>query len=227
MRNIYETRIGRFDKPNARVQVIDPCTRKFSDFSRVVDKLVEEIKSKKVLMYCTGGVRCERASSYLKLKGIEDVYQLNGGIHSYQETFPDGGLFKGKNFVYDPRISVPYANCNSVIGRCMICDSPADDYRPQIRCKSCRMLVLVCVTCIDSSKDNAEFQFRLYCEQCVCADRMTVTSMEPPPGCHSKPKKSRADCKKFSAGQYCKFGDSCRFSHSNNSSSSSSSSEFS
>lgn len=52
-------------------------------------------------MYCTGGIRCEKASVYMKSKGVKDVYQLKGGIHRYMEAFPDGGFFKGKNFVFD------------------------------------------------------------------------------------------------------------------------------
>lgn len=57
-------------------------------------------------MYCTGGVRCERASAYLKLQGVDEVYHLRGGIHAYQEAYGDAGYFKGKNFVFDPRIAI-------------------------------------------------------------------------------------------------------------------------
>jgi len=59
-----------------------------------------------IYMYCTGGIRCEKASAYLCAKGYSNVYQLEGGIHRYLETFPDGGLFQGKNFVFDSRVSV-------------------------------------------------------------------------------------------------------------------------
>ena len=67
----------------------------FSEFVRSMDVHIPEIKGKKVMMYCTGGVRCERASSYLRSKGVENVYQLSGGIHAYQQMFPSGGFFKG------------------------------------------------------------------------------------------------------------------------------------
>lgn len=105
VRNIYETRIGKFDV-NGSIEVIDPLTRKFSDVKGFIDANLERLKEKSVFMYCTGGVRCETASSYLKMKGVTDVYQLRGGIHAYMEAFPDGsGYFRGKNFVYDPRIA--------------------------------------------------------------------------------------------------------------------------
>ena len=110
VRNFYETRVGYFvqgETPNdaQAKKAVDPFTRSFSDFKYFVDKSAEEYKDKKVLMYCTGGVRCERASQYLISKGVDDVYQLYGGIHAYQEKYPRG-FFKGKNFVYDPRVAV-------------------------------------------------------------------------------------------------------------------------
>ena len=63
-------------------------------------------KGKKVLMYCTGGIRCEKASAMLIKEGVPEVYQLSGGIHRYLESYPDGGLFKGKNFVFDKRVAL-------------------------------------------------------------------------------------------------------------------------
>jgi predicted sulfurtransferase len=89
-----------------RVTAIDPMTRVFSDFKMFVDKNVQLLKrKKKILMYCTGGVRCETASAYMKIKGLE-ACQLSGGIQRYQEVFGDTGFFKGKNFVFDPRGAV-------------------------------------------------------------------------------------------------------------------------
>jgi len=124
VRNFYETRIGRFEFTPAAasaaasaIAAIDPKTRSFSDFRHYVDAHAAEYVGKKVLMYCTGGVRCERASAYLKSKAEEhgqtDVYQLFGGIHGYQEKYPQG-FFKGKNFVYDPRVAVSAADAAPV-----------------------------------------------------------------------------------------------------------------
>ncbi len=122
VRNFYETRIGRFEYPpppsssssgsssgNDSINVaVDPATRAFSDFPTYLSENEHTFKGKKVLMYCTGGVRCERASALLKaMTSPAEVYQLHGGIHAYQEQFPGtDGFFKGKNFVYDPRVAV-------------------------------------------------------------------------------------------------------------------------
>lgn len=72
---IPESQIGRF------TGAVLPPVRKFSSFPKWVDENMETLQGKKVLMYCTGGIRCEYGSAYLKMKGIEDVYQLHGGIH--------------------------------------------------------------------------------------------------------------------------------------------------
>jgi hypothetical protein len=113
-RNLYETRIGHFsvETPSGTLQPMDPASRQFSDFARYIDSKVDDLNGRQVLMYCTGGVRCERASAYVRyalgrVGGSADVYQLSGGIHAYMEEYPEGGYFKGKNFVFDPRIAIP------------------------------------------------------------------------------------------------------------------------
>ncbi|KAK4586860.1 hypothetical protein RGQ29_023862 [Quercus rubra] len=102
-RNLYETRIGKFHAPN--VETLDPGIRQYSDLPSWIDDKSEQLKGKRVLMYCTGGIRCEMASAYIRSKGagFENVFQLFGGIQRYLEQFPDGGFFKGKNFVFDHR----------------------------------------------------------------------------------------------------------------------------
>ena len=170
-RNFYETRIGRFERPTGGVP-IDPMTRSFSDFFSFVDdpQVLEKLQGKRVMMYCTGGVRCERASAYLKSRlatlsaesegATTEVYQLSGGIHRYMEQFPDPekSLFKGKNFVYDPRITVGHAELDAtatgtkgdtvvVVGKCIGCGCNYDDYSFQVRCLLCRVLVLACPSC--------------------------------------------------------------------------------
>lgn len=145
-RNIYETRIGKFQSPN--VDTLDPETRQYSDLPAWIDEHSEHLRGKHVLMYCTGGIRCEMASAYIRSKGagFENVFQLFGGIQRYLEQFPDGGYFKGKNFVFDHRISVGSQEAN-IIGTCLICPCPFDDYTSRCRCCYCRMLVLVCYDC--------------------------------------------------------------------------------
>ncbi|XP_006887024.1 PREDICTED: thiosulfate sulfurtransferase/rhodanese-like domain-containing protein 2 [Elephantulus edwardii] len=109
-RNFYESKIGRFQG------CLAPNIRKFSYFPSYVDKNLDLFKEKRVLMYCTGGIRCERGSAYLKAKGVcKEVFQLKGGIHKYLEEFPDG-FYKGKLFVFDERYALSY-NDNIVSGR--------------------------------------------------------------------------------------------------------------
>eukprot|EP00877_Chromochloris_zofingiensis_P013686 jgi/Chrzof1/8571/Cz03g15310.t1 len=147
-RNVYETAIGHFRVPG--VPLLDPQTRCFSDLPDWVDDHAQCLAGKTVLMYCTGGVRCERASAYLREKGpaFANVYQLKGGIQHYLEAFPDGGYFKGKNFVYDDRGAVgPEQGPGEVVGTCIGCSTQYDDYGPRCRCRSCRLLVLLCHNC--------------------------------------------------------------------------------
>nr|XP_043621535.1 rhodanese-like domain-containing protein 6 [Erigeron canadensis]XP_043621536.1 rhodanese-like domain-containing protein 6 [Erigeron canadensis]XP_043621538.1 rhodanese-like domain-containing protein 6 [Erigeron canadensis]XP_043621539.1 rhodanese-like domain-containing protein 6 [Erigeron canadensis] len=145
-RNLYETRIGKFHAPN--VETLDPEIRQYSDLPSWLDTHSDKLRGNQILMYCTGGIRCEMASAYIKSKGpgFENVFQLYGGIQRYMEQFPEGGYFKGKNFVFDHRVSVGSSNAN-VLGNCLICSFPFDDYSSRIRCSYCRMLVLVCNEC--------------------------------------------------------------------------------
>ncbi|XP_042487573.1 rhodanese-like domain-containing protein 6 isoform X2 [Macadamia integrifolia] len=145
-RNLYETRIGKFQTPN--VQTLDPEIRQYSDLPAWIDNHSEQLQGNCVLMYCTGGIRCEMASSYIRSKGagFEHVYQLFGGIQRYLEQFPDGGFFKGKNFVFDHRISVG-TSARDIVGSCLLCGCAFDDYSSRSRCTYCRMLVLICDGC--------------------------------------------------------------------------------
>ncbi|XP_057493087.1 rhodanese-like domain-containing protein 6 isoform X3 [Actinidia eriantha] len=145
-RNLYETRIGKFQTPN--VETLDPEIRQYSDLHSWIDNNSEQLRGSCVLMYCTGGIRCETASAYIRSKGdgFENVFQLFGGIQRYLEQFPDGGFFKGKNFVFDHRVSVGSSDAN-ILGTCLLCSSPFDDYSSRSRCTHCRMLVLVCDCC--------------------------------------------------------------------------------
>eukprot|EP00605_Chrysophyceae_sp_TOSAG23-4_P000948 GSChrysophyteH1.ASY1.ANO1.1048.1 assembled CDS len=105
-------------------------------------------------MYCTGGIRCEKASAYLKAKGVGNVYQLQGGIHRYLEEYPSGSspsLFVGKNYVFDCRTQA-MGGCfddqvDAIVGKCVYCTSPRDTYNGHIACSVCRLPVLVCVAC--------------------------------------------------------------------------------
>ena len=128
-------------------------------------------------------MRCERASAYMRSKGINDVSQLSGGIHSYQETFPKGGYFHGKNFVFDPRIAVPSTeNSEEIIGSCCICSKLFDDYSRQCRCSKCRVLILVCDDCALGEKAILEHSSLLkeppsdyyMCHQCKNTTNLNI-----------------------------------------------------
>ena len=140
VRNTYEYNIGHFQ------DALNPETRRFGEFPKWVRQHREALQEKKnVLMYCTGGIRCEKASAFVKQLGVENVYQLRGGIHRYLEEFPDGGHFQGKNFVFDERV-VQCSTDPTIVGRCNECGDPYDTISG-IRCAYCRTHVLVCEKC--------------------------------------------------------------------------------
>jgi len=158
VRNFNETLIGKFAPPqNGHVpqsdgsvtqnKVLDPCMRRSTEFPGWVEANRELLKEKQVLMYCTAGVRCERASAFLKNQGIDNVYQLEGGIHRYLEAYPeDGGYWVGKNYVFDKRFSHGADKCE-VISHCCYCKKPWDRYQAQRKCIKCAMEVLLCKEC--------------------------------------------------------------------------------
>lgn len=119
-RNNYESRVGKF------TGAITPDIQNFRDFPDYITKNQELFADKEVLMYCTGGIRCERASAYVKLNTeAKKVYQITGGIHRYVEQFPDG-FFRGKNYVFDARSAI---SVNSdILSTCDLCTKACDDY---------------------------------------------------------------------------------------------------
>ncbi|KAI3426290.1 hypothetical protein D9Q98_008663 [Chlorella vulgaris] len=145
-RNLYETQLGRFVAPG--VEVLDPRARCFSDTPAWLEANQHRLAGRRILMACTGGVRCERSSAFLMSLGpsFQDVAQLKGGIQRYLEAFPDGGFFQGSNFVFDARGGVSSGN-GTVVGRCVACSCAWGDYSHRQRCSMCRMLVLVCDAC--------------------------------------------------------------------------------
>ena len=101
-RNDYEYELGTFK------QAINPNTENFRDFPDYVKNNLLDKKDKKVAMFCTGGIRCEKSTSYLKSLGFNDVYQLEGGILNYLESVPAAeSLWEGSCFVFDERIAIP------------------------------------------------------------------------------------------------------------------------
>jgi predicted sulfurtransferase len=158
VRNFNETVIGKFAPPCEPLvsrttgevlasKVLDPYMRRSTEFPQWVKDHKPDLVDKKVLMYCTAGVRCERASSFLKNQGIDQVYQLEGGIHRYLEAFPeDGGFWVGKNYTFDKRFNHGAANAVTV-SQCVYCKLPWDRYQAQKKCGVCSMEVLLCKEC--------------------------------------------------------------------------------
>lgn len=149
---IVSISIGHFDG------AMNPKTRRFGQFPDWVRAELPELQKKeKILMYCTGGIRCEKASAFLKHLGLKSVFQLQGGIHRYLEAFPDGGLFQGKNFVFDQRVSMASQD-PSVTGKCEKCDAPYDIVSGT-RCKYCRMHILLCDACREHTGNEPSISF--------------------------------------------------------------------
>ena len=137
-RNNYETKIGKFKN------AITPNIETFREFKKV-PKLLSKFRNKKIVTYCTGGVRCEKASAFLKENGFKNVYQLDGGILNYINKFPDK-YFEGRCFVFDNRMSIPSGESNKEISLCEICHIPSGRY---VNCanKICDKMFISCAEC--------------------------------------------------------------------------------
>lgn len=141
-RNAYEAQVGKFKN------AIVPDTRTTRDFIKDLegDKYAD-IKDRPVVTYCTGGVRCEVLSALMKNRGFKEVYQIDGGIVKYGETFGDGGLWEGKLYVFDRRLVVPFTEKAKDIGHCIHCDAKTSNF---VNCanQACNNLVLICNDCV-------------------------------------------------------------------------------
>ncbi|MBP9887357.1 MAG: rhodanese-related sulfurtransferase [Leptospiraceae bacterium] len=141
VRNHYESEVGHFE--NALL----PDADTFKEELPMIVDMLQDKKDKKILLYCTGGIRCEKASAYLKHKGFVDVNQLFGGIISYAREVQELGLeskFKGKNFVFDARLGERISE--EIISHCHQCGKPSDRH---INCANdaCHLLFIQCESC--------------------------------------------------------------------------------
>ncbi len=138
-RNDYEVSIGRFDG------AVDPKTKSFRDFPEWFRQYRETHNVKKVAMYCTGGIRCEKSTAFLRSEGIDDVVHLKGGILKYLETVPEEkSLWRGECFVFDQRVSVAHDLAPGTYAMCYACRQPITDddmasplYIKGVSCPSC------------------------------------------------------------------------------------------
>jgi predicted sulfurtransferase len=196
VRNHYEAVIGRFDGQDPKhkgspgkgkegeenivaketATYLDPRMRKSTDFPKWLARpeTQAQLQNKTVLMYCTGGVRCEKASAYMNSQmgeSVKGIYQLQGGVERYLKQFPDGGHWRGKNFVFDKREAVGAENpdgdggvirkeaakkkvvsVDTAEAKCCICDKDWHRYIGKKKCKMCGVPVLMCDGCMTRSK---------------------------------------------------------------------------
>lgn len=154
MRNDYEHKVGHFKNS------ILPNLHHFRDLPKILPD-IEHLKNKKIVTVCTGGVRCEKASGYLMSKGFNDVSQLQNGIVTYMEKYPNEN-FLGELYVFDQRVIMGF-NLDSpehvVIGKCELCGKTDNTY---INCANdeCHIHFICCENCQDTNK-------KVYCKNCL------------------------------------------------------------
>ena len=141
MRNHYEYEVGHFDK------AIEIPSDTFRDQLPMAAEMMKDNKDKNIIMYCTGGIRCEKASAYMLHQGFKNVFHLEGGIINYANNIKEAGLeskFKGKNFVFDERLGEKITD--DIIAKCHQCGKPADTHT---NCKNdaCHLLFIQCEDC--------------------------------------------------------------------------------
>ncbi|WP_299601276.1 rhodanese-related sulfurtransferase [uncultured Tateyamaria sp.] len=151
-RNDYEVAIGTFDG------AVDPHTRSFGEFPAWWEENKYRFHNKKVAMFCTGGIRCEKSTNYLLGQGVEDVFHLKGGILKYLEEVPaQDSTWQGECFVFDGRVSVGHG---LEVGPHQLCHAcrrpilPADQARPEYEAG------VSCHHCVDETSDEDKARFR-------------------------------------------------------------------
>ncbi len=153
-RNDYEVAIGSFDG------AVDPETRSFGEFPAWWLANAQRFEGKTIAMFCTGGIRCEKATNYLKAHGVEDVFHLKGGILKYLEDVPEAeSRWSGECFVFDGRVSVRHGLVEGECDLCFACRRPIADedkkdgsYEEGVSCRRCIVET--------SEEDRARFRER-------------------------------------------------------------------
>jgi UPF0176 protein len=162
MRNGYESEVGHFEK------AITPDVDTFREELKVAPELLKIHKNKKIALYCTGGIRCEKASAWLKHNGFKHVKHLRGGIIDYKRQVEEKGLpnkFRGKNFVFDERMGERISD--EIISYCHLCTKEKSDTHIHCKNQACHVLFLCCESC-ESKKQG-------YCSyRCMTFDQLPV-----------------------------------------------------
>ncbi|QCI22223.1 oxygen-dependent tRNA uridine(34) hydroxylase TrhO [Buchnera aphidicola] len=143
MRNSYEYEIGHFEN------AVEIKSKTFREQLQKVVKVMQYAKDKKIVMYCTGGIRCEKATAWMYFNGFQHIYHIQGGIIGYVNDAKKNNLpifFKGKNFVFDHRMSEKISD--DVISFCHQCNKSSDNY---VNCKNnlCHLLFIQCINCFN------------------------------------------------------------------------------
>ncbi len=143
-RNAHEAKIGKFK------DAVVPNTNTSRDFiAELESDKFDDIKDKKVVTYCTGGIRCEVISAMMKKRGFKDVYQIDGGIVKYGEAYADDGLWEGHLRVFDDRMTVAFSDNAKTIGECTHCHAATSNFE-NCAFANCNDLVLICNECKQS-----------------------------------------------------------------------------
>jgi len=158
MRNHYESEVGHFQN------AITPDVETFRESLPIVEDMLTPNKEENILLYCTGGIRCEKASAYFKHKGFKNVHQLNGGIIEYARQCDEQGLenkFIGKNFVFDERLGEKISD--DVIAKCHQCGTPCDTHK---NCQNdhCHILFIQCDECAEEYNATCSVKCKEYLE---------------------------------------------------------------
>ena len=188
VRNAYESDIGHFQPPEGGAELLDPKMRTSGDFPKWLNapETKEKLKNKTVMMYCTGGIRCERATALLnQITDVEedfktkDVVMVRGGIERYLKTFKEGGYWKGKNYLFDKRMEQAPSDKTQqaleadVESNCCLCQTKHSQYRGQHKCAKiipssglpCAVPVIICDTCQEAAMNKPQSLTCPLCEQ--------------------------------------------------------------
>lgn len=183
MRNHYESEVGHFKG------AILPDVDTFREALPLVEEMLEDKKDHPVIMYCTGGIRCEKASAYYLHRGFQEVYMVDGGIIEYSRQCEEEGLenkFLGKNFVFDDRMGERISE--EIIARCHQCGAPCDTH---VNCANdaCHILFIQCEQCAETYNR---------CCSSTCAEFICLPEEEQ----REKRKHTEFNGSKFGKGRY-------------------------
>lgn len=159
-RNAYEAAVGKFK------DAVIPDVEHTRDFpTELASEKYDDIKDKPVVTYCTGGIRCEVLSMLMKKNGFKEVYQIDGGIVKYGETYGDEGLWEGSLYVFDDRMGTKFTDKAKDIGICVHCSGKTSNYENCAN-KACNKLVLMCENC----------RTETFCPNCIAVKQHAKTS---------------------------------------------------